>query len=85
MRDDDVSDDVAAAASAVAPPPRKLDIIDPILSLSLSLSLSLCFFYFSLSKTWRAVQSKWIKCDFLVLCLSVFQTFKDSFFFFGKV
>ena len=32
MRDDDVSDDVAAAASAVAPPPRKLDIIDPILS-----------------------------------------------------
>jgi len=39
MRDDDVSDDVAAAASAVAPPPRKLDIIDPILSLSLSLFL----------------------------------------------
>ena len=53
MRDDDVSDDVAAAASAVAPPPSKLDNIDPILSLS----LSLCFFYFSLSKTWRAVQS----------------------------
>ena len=60
MRDDDVSDDVAAAASAVAPPPSKLDNIDPILSLS----LSLCFFYFSLSKTWRAVQSKSTGKDF---------------------
>ena len=62
MRDDDVSDDVAAAASAVAPPPSKLDNIDPILSLSLSLSLR--FFYFSLSKTWRAVQSKSTGKDF---------------------
>ena len=74
MRDDDVSDDVAAAASAVAPPPRKLDIIDPILSDIKTLTAT---FWFCVS-----VPQTFIVSFFLSFLLSHFSFFFFLFFFF---